>query len=72
LDFESRWGKEFSLLQVVQTTSEAHPASYLMGNRGFPPGVKRTGREADQSPPTIAEVKKIWVYISTSPYVLMA
>jgi hypothetical protein len=29
------------------------------------PGVKRPGPEADQSPPTSAEVKKMWLYIST-------
>jgi hypothetical protein len=28
-------------------------------------GVKRPGREADYSPPASAEVKKIWIYIST-------
>jgi hypothetical protein len=27
--------------------------------------VKRPGREADHSPPTSAEVKKTWVYMST-------
>jgi hypothetical protein len=32
-------------------------------------GVKRPEREADNSPPTNAEVKKTWVYTSTSPYV---
>jgi hypothetical protein len=31
------------------------------------PGVKRPGREADNSPPTSAEVKKTWIYTSTSP-----
>jgi hypothetical protein len=31
-------------------------------------GVKRQGLEADQSPPTSAQVKKTWVYISTLPY----
>jgi hypothetical protein len=30
-------------------------------------GVKRQGREADHSPPTSAQVKKTWVYTSTSP-----
>jgi hypothetical protein len=30
-------------------------------------GVKRLGREVDHSTPTSAEVKKIWVYISTPP-----
>jgi hypothetical protein len=29
------------------------------------PGLKRQGREADHSPPTSAEVKKIWIYTST-------
>jgi hypothetical protein len=36
------------------------------------PGVKRPGREADHSPPTSAEVKKMWIDTSTSPYVFMA
>jgi hypothetical protein len=35
-------------------------------------GVKRPGREADHSPPTSAEVKKIWIYTSTPPYAFMA
>jgi hypothetical protein len=30
--------------------------------------VKRPGREADHSPPTSAEVKKMWSYTSTPPY----
>jgi hypothetical protein len=32
----------------------------------FYQGVKRTGREADHSPPNIAEVKKPWIHTSTS------
>jgi hypothetical protein len=36
------------------------------------PGVKRRGRETDHSPPTSAEVKKMWIYISTPPYAFMA
>jgi hypothetical protein len=36
------------------------------------PGAKRQGREADHSPPTSAEVKKMWIYTSTSLYVFMA
>jgi hypothetical protein len=36
------------------------------------PGVKRPGHEADHSPPTSAEVKKIWIYKSTPPYSIMA
>jgi hypothetical protein len=42
----------------VQTGSEAHPASYPMGTGGPFPGCKaRSGRDADHSPPSSAEVK---------------
>jgi hypothetical protein len=43
-----------------------------MGTGGSFPGVKRQGREADRSPPTSAEIKKMCIYTSTSPYVFMA
>jgi hypothetical protein len=36
------------------------------------PGVKRQGREADHLSPTSAEVKKMWIYTSNSPYAFMA
>jgi hypothetical protein len=36
------------------------------------PGVKRQGREADHSPPTSAEVTKVWIYTSSPSYVFMA
>jgi hypothetical protein len=35
------------------------------------PGVKRPELEADHSPPTSAEVKKIWIYAPTPPYAVM-
>jgi hypothetical protein len=35
-------------------------------------GVKRQGREAHHSPPTSAEVKKMWIYTFTPLYVFMA
>jgi hypothetical protein len=57
-EFESRYRKKFSLLHIVQT--------------GSFPGVKRQGREADHSPLTSAEVKKMWIYTSTPLYVFMA
>jgi hypothetical protein len=42
------------------------------GYRGiFLPGVKLPGREADQSPPTSTEVKKMWIYTSTPSYAFM-
>jgi hypothetical protein len=40
--------------------------------RAFSPRVKLQGREADHSLQTSAEVKKIWIYTSTSSYVFMA
>jgi hypothetical protein len=35
-------------------------------------GGKRSGREADRSPSTSAEIKQTWIYTSTSLYVIMA
>jgi hypothetical protein len=35
-------------------------------------GIKRPEREADHSPPSIAEVKNAWSYSSTSLYVFIA
>jgi hypothetical protein len=47
-----------------------------MGTGDSFPGVKQPGREADNSDwlrkSTGAEVKKMWLYTSTSPYVFMA
>jgi hypothetical protein len=45
----------------------AHPDSYPMGTGGF-----SLGREADHSPPTSAEVKRIWVYTYISTYAFIA
>jgi hypothetical protein len=70
--FESKWGQEFSLLHVVQTGSGAHPASHPMSTSYLSPGVKRSRREADHSPPGSAKVKKMWFYTSTPSYVFMA
>jgi len=36
------------------------------------PEVKRSGREADHSPPSSAEVKNAWSYTATPQYVFMA
>jgi hypothetical protein len=49
--------KDFSSSLCVQTGSEAHPASCPMDTGGpFPGGKQRTGRDADYSPPSSAEV----------------
>jgi hypothetical protein len=34
--------------------------------------VKRQGREVDHSPPTSAEVKKMWIHTFTPPFAFMA
>jgi hypothetical protein len=61
-----------NFLHVVQTGFGAHPASYPVGTGALSPGVKQPGREADHSPPAIAEVKKMWINTSTPPYFFMA
>jgi hypothetical protein len=45
------------------------PIQWVSG--ALSPGVKRPERGADHSPPTSAEVKKMWICISTPPYVFM-
>jgi hypothetical protein len=35
------------------------------------PGVKRQGREADRSPPTSAEIKKMWIYENVSGWTIL-
>jgi hypothetical protein len=49
--------KDFSSSLCVQTGSGAHPASCAMGTGGpFPGGKSRSGRDADHSPLSSAEV----------------
>jgi hypothetical protein len=71
-ELESRYGQEFSILQIVQIGSGVHPTSYPMVTGGFSPGGKRPGREVDHSPPASAEVKIMWIYTSAPPYAFMA
>jgi hypothetical protein len=56
--------KELYFLHTVQTSSEVHPASYLICTEGSFVGSKAAG-EADHSLPSSAEVKKTWIYTST-------
>jgi hypothetical protein len=50
------------------------PRAPLSNNyrRFFPPGVKRPGREVDNSPKSSAAIKNSWSYTSTPQYVFMA
>jgi hypothetical protein len=50
--------KDFSSSLCVQTRCGAHPASCTVGTGSSFPGAKaRPGRDADNSPPSSAEVK---------------
>jgi hypothetical protein len=71
-EFDSQYGQEISLLEIIQTIPETNPVSFPMDGWGIPLGVKRPGREADHPPQTGAEVKKTWNYKPTPPYVFMA
>jgi hypothetical protein len=70
-EFESQGRQEFSLLHVVQTSSGAHPISYLLDTGGSFSGVKRPGRENDHSLPISAKAMKTLIYASTPSYVFM-
>jgi hypothetical protein len=59
----------FFLRHHVLTGSGAHSASYEMGSFS---GVKLPGRETNHSPPSNAEVKNTWSYISASSCVFIA
>jgi hypothetical protein len=52
--------EDFSSSPCVQTGSGAHPDSCTMGTGGpFPGGKARPGHDADNSPPSSAEVKYV-------------
>jgi hypothetical protein len=55
IEFRSPTGADFSSSPCVQTGSGTHPASYPMGTGTG--GKARSGRDADHSPPSSAEVK---------------
>jgi hypothetical protein len=59
-----------NFLHIGQTDSGVH-LTYPMGTTGSFPGVKRPGREPDHSPPASAEVKKMWIYMTTPSYAFM-
>jgi hypothetical protein len=60
----------FSTSFRLALESTQHPIKWVPG--ALSPGVKRQGREADHSPPTIAEIKKMWIDISIPSYAFMA
>jgi len=70
----SRHHPVYALYSVTYSSlgSGIHPVPYPMGTRDSFPEVRRQGREADHSPPSSAEAKKAWIYISTPQYAFMA
>jgi hypothetical protein len=54
----------FSLRHGIHTGPGVHPASYPLGTKGCSPGIRRTECEADHSPPSSAEVKNAWTYVT--------
>jgi hypothetical protein len=66
-EFGSRDGKGKSFL-CVSSRPALGPTQWVQG--ALSPEVKRQGREADNSPPTSAEVKNTWLSTSTPPILL--
>jgi hypothetical protein len=60
------------IIIVVVVVVVVITVSYPMSTRGFFLRAKRSGREADHSPPSSAEVNNAWSYTSTDPDALMA
>jgi hypothetical protein len=69
-EFPPKHLSNFNRLQgvIVQTGSGVHPTSYTMSTDGSFLGIKRPGREAEHSPPTSAEITKMWISTSTSSW----
>jgi hypothetical protein len=60
----------FSMLSRPAIGHIQSSIQWLLGSRF--PGVKWPERKADDSHPTIAKIKKTWIYISTPPYFVVA
>jgi hypothetical protein len=71
-EFETRWGKNFHFSTSSRPALGPTQPPIQWISEALSPGIKRPGREDDHSPPTSAEVKKVWIYISTPPYAFMA
>jgi hypothetical protein len=68
LEFDSRRGLGIFLLTTVSRPilgPTQPPIQWVPG--ALSRGIKRTGPEADHSPPSRAEVKNAWSYTSTLP-----
>jgi hypothetical protein len=73
LGFDSRRGLGICFFITASRTALGPiqpPIQWVPG--AFYLGVKRPGRESDHSPPSSAEVKNAWSYISTPQYAFVA
>jgi hypothetical protein len=67
--FESRQGLEICLFTIVSRPALGTilpPIQWIPVAHSL--GVKQPGREPDHTPPTSAEVKNVWSYISAPPW----
>jgi hypothetical protein len=62
----------FSLLQGIQPGCGAHQVSFQWLPLALSLGIRLWGREADRSPPSSAEIKEWWSYVSTPQYICLA
>jgi hypothetical protein len=62
--------REFSPLHNIQTDSGAHPASYPMVLEIPSPEANRLERDTDNSPLLVTIQNNVWIYGSTSLYVI--
>jgi hypothetical protein len=71
--FDSRQGYRISIILTESRPGLGPtqlPIRWILG--AIFPGVTRPGREADDSPPSSAEVKNVWSYTSTLSYVVLS
>jgi hypothetical protein len=61
-------GVGIRVLVGARIFSSARRPDRLEVPRTLSPREKRPGREVDHSPPTSAEIKKMWIYTSNPPY----
>jgi hypothetical protein len=61
----------FCLLRNVCTGTETHTTLYSIVTIALPPGVKRSGREADYSLPSSGVIKNVWSSNFTPLYTLV-
>jgi hypothetical protein len=70
--FDSQRGLKifFTIASITALGTTQPPVQWVPGALSL--GVKLQGREADQSPPSSAEIKNAWSYFSNTQYVFMA